>query len=149
MGTTGRPKMIVGVRLLLFLLLLFLVSSSDGKGVRGRARGGYRGYRGAYRGGGGSLDAIEVVLVYMSVVLTVIVVCSTCVVHGWCDWLLACLGCEDDDDDDVPLPKSTREIGKKLISGQILNIQNGKKRNDSVFLNPIRSKPTQVHWRAA
>ena len=117
--------------------------------MRGRARGGYRGYRGAYRGGGGGLDAIEVVLVYMSVVLTVIVVCSTCVVHGWCDWLLACLGCEDDDDDDVPLPKSTREIGKKLISGQILNIQNGKKFNDSVFLNQIRRKPTQVHWRAA
>ena len=138
------------MRVLLFLLLFFFVSSSDGKGVRGRARGSYRGYRGAYRGGGGGLDAIEVVLVYMSVVLTVIVVCSTCVVHGWCDWLLACLGCEDDDDDDdVPLPKSTREIGKKLISGQILNIQNGKKMNDSVFLNQIRRKPTQVHWRAA
>ena len=105
------PKMGAGARVLfmLLLLILFFVSSCDGRrrGAGGRIR--------SYSSGGGGwpaegLDSLGVGLICMIVAIAFFVLCFNCFYYGCCDAL-------HNSDFGSP-PKSTRDVGKRLTSGE-------------------------------
>ena len=94
---------------MLLLLILFFVSSCDGR------RRGAGGRRRSYSSGGGGwpaegLDSLGVGLICMIVAIAFFVLCFNCFYYGCCDAL-------HNSDFGSP-PKSSRDVGKRLTSGE-------------------------------